>query len=420
MAVTNKTPLPVREGPGEGKSLTASSKLPPAPAKRRTGKIVVASIIVGLLIGWLWTAGELGFQPGGGNEIEFGNIVKMGPPVAKGPPPKVVVAETEFDFGVGEIGKVAHHDFIFKNEGRGPLELVKGDSSCTCTVGELEKPTVPPGESTHVTVEWHPRNHGPFRNTVQILTNDKSQPKIELAVSGEIRSSYQVSPETLTFTGINPTEPSSATARVYSYIAEDLKILEPQLASQSAARFFDLAVEPMPAKEVKGESGAKSGSLLKVTIKPGLPAGKFNQTIRFRLNLPDKPEVELPIEGDVLSPIEVVGKDWDAEHGILMLGPISTQDGAEARMFLIVRGEARKRVHFGVHDTNSETLKVTIGKPIDSDGVTRVPLTIVIPKGARQTDHLGNQRGKLDQVLIDTGLEESKQLSLRVRYAVIE
>jgi len=390
----------------------------------RISIIIALSLLVGLVGGWAWTAAELGILPGGDDRIEWGSPApSLVPPKpsSSGLAPKVVIEQDEFDFGNAELGAVGRHQFVIKNQGRGPLILTKGETSCVCTLSSIEQPEVPPGGSTHVEVEWHPKAHGPFRQSAQVLTNDPKRQRFELIVHGDVVSSYRLDPETIVFSGLVPNRSATGEARIYSYASDNLAIIDPQFSDKSTAQFYDLQIEPLSADQLKEDKGAKSGCLIKLTVKPGLPAGPFGERIRFHLNTPGDPEVELTVEGRVNSPIEVSGANWDNSLGILSLGTVHSREGAKGVVYLTLRGDALKQADVRLDKVLPETLKVTVGK-LEKFGpdAARVPLTIEIPPGSRPEDHLGTQLGTLAQIFLDTGLAEPKQMRLLVRYAVEE
>ena len=86
--------------------------------------------------------------------------------------------------------------------------------------------------------------------------------------------------------------------------------------------------------------------LIAVTVKPGLPEGPFRQKIIFHTNMVSSPTLTLPLQGMVGGEIAVVGRDWNADTGILNLGTVSSRDGAQRRLMLVVRGPSRKGVTF--------------------------------------------------------------------------
>jgi hypothetical protein len=386
--------------------------------------IIALSLLVGLIGGWAWTAAELGIRPGGGDRVEWGSpassLVPPKPP-SPGLAPQVVVEQDEFDFGNVELGDVGRHQFVIKNQGRGPLILTKGETSCVCTLSSIEQPEVPPGGSTKVEVEWHPKSHGPFRQSAQVLTNDPKRTRFELVVYGDVVSSYRIDPATIVFSGLAPNGTATSEARVYSYASDNLAIIDPQFSDKSTAQFYDLQIAPLSADQLKEDKGAKSGCSIKVTVKPGLPAGPFGERIRFHLNTPGDPEAEVTVEGRVNSPIEVSGANWDNAQGMLMLGTVHSREGAKSVIYLTLRGDALKQADVRLDKVLPETLKVTVGKTekFGADAA-RVPLTIEIPPGSRPENHLGTELAKLARIFVDTGLSEPKQMRLLVRYAVEE
>ncbi|HBH52095.1 MAG TPA: hypothetical protein DDY91_09400, partial [Planctomycetaceae bacterium] len=74
----------------------------------------------------------------------------------KGPWPKAVVDQTEFEFGRMEVGEEMTHAFKIRNEGEAPLELAKGNTTCQCTISELENNLIPPGGEASITLRWKP------------------------------------------------------------------------------------------------------------------------------------------------------------------------------------------------------------------------------------------------------------------------
>ena len=310
--------------------------------------VVCVSVLVGLTLGLGLTVVELGIWPSGSGRVAFGpeNLKPVPPPLPQGPPPKAAIegGKAEYDFGKAEKETPQSHAFVIRNVGHGPLTVKMWKTSCSCTKAEVEKTVTPPGGSTKVTLYWHARALGPFRQSADVLTNDPDQPTIEFDVTGDIVSSLKVEPERVVISDVSPQKGAAATVRIYSFAKTDLKVLHQSLSDSPIAKLFQVAIENMSASDLKQESGAKSGLLVRITVKPGLPAGRFEQKIHLHLNLVGKPEVVVPIQGNVNGPIEVVGKtggSWNAEKGMLMLGQIRAGEGAKAELILLVR-EGRK------------------------------------------------------------------------------
>ena len=109
--------------------------------------------------------------------------------------PQVEVAQAEHDFGVMDLHAERSHDFVFRNLGDATLRLTAGDTSCSCTVSELDVNEVSPGGSTEVTVTWSANESlGPYRQTATIFTNDPARPRVELTVTGRVTSAARTVP----------------------------------------------------------------------------------------------------------------------------------------------------------------------------------------------------------------------------------
>jgi Protein of unknown function (DUF1573) len=393
----------------------------------RISILLIMSVVLGLALGLGSTVVELGLRPDGSGHVAFGPFhhdIAPPPLATDGPPPKLVVDEPEFNFGRGERNASQHHEFSIRNAGQGALVLVMGKTSCKCTKAEIEHPNVPPGGSTKVTLEWETKTLGPFRQSATILANDPQQRSIDLSIAGEIVASYRIEPERVVLTSVSSSKPTTATARILSYGTTNLDVVSHKFSSATLEPFFALAIEKMSADELKEETGAKSGCVLRITVKPGLPAGAFEQRIHLHLNLPGEPEIVLPVEGRVNSPIEIVSRTagWEAEQGILSLGQIRSAEGAKAELSLIVREGAQENVNIKLARTAPAPLKVTIGKrePL-TPTTSRIALTIEVPRGARPVNHLGSsEEAKLARILLDTGLPEPKQLQILVQFLVEE
>ena len=390
----------------------------------RLSIVIALSILLGLALGLGSTMLQFGIVPDGTGEIGLGpKHLTPPPPPANGPPPKVAVeGGEEFNFGRAEKEVENRHAFVVRNVGKGPLTLEKGQTTCSCTVSEIERTEVPPGESTKVTVQWKAKKLGPFRQSAQILTNDPDPDRqaLDLIVSGEIVSNYRMEPGQIVFTSVTATKGASGSARIYSFTTDDLDVLRPEFVTTTIAKFFDLKVEKMTPEQLKDEEGAKSGVVLNVTVKPGLPAGPIAQRITFHLNLPGEPEVELPIEGRVSAPIEVISPLWDSELGYLKVGRIRPSEGGKFEFYLLVRDEAQAKAHIAIADC-PPPLKLSVGSPEKLDNAsTKIPLTLEVPRGSRPVDHWGTQDSKLARILLDTGLPDAKQLQILVQYIIVE
>ena len=108
---------------------------------------ILLTILLGLAVGIggaAWRIKKAAWNPTFDESNENAAVAPVAP--ADRPLPKVRVAETEYNFGTLDISSTGSHDFIFTNDGRAPLRLTVGSTSCRCAVGKLERSLVGPGE----------------------------------------------------------------------------------------------------------------------------------------------------------------------------------------------------------------------------------------------------------------------------------
>ena len=335
--------------------------------------------------------------------------------------PKVVVDQSHYAFGTLDIASQGSHEFVFTNAGKAPLKLAAGETSCRCTMSKLAQQEIPPGGSTKVTINWKPKDQpGPYEQTAKILTNDPQRPEVTLTVSGKITATVQMRPSELVFSQVSTTEASSTEARVLDYLERPLKISHYEYSNPATARFFEVAIKPLGTQELKEDPLARSGILIKVTVKPGLPEGTFRQKIIFHTDLSSSPTLALPLQGMVGGEIAVVGPGWDADTGILSLGTISSREGAQRRLMLVVRGPSRKNVTFKPVEVVPDLLRVSLGKrtEINRGAVVETPLIIDVPPGSPAVNRLGSDQAKLGEIILETTHPHVPKVRILVRLAI--
>lgn len=382
------------------------------------GLVLVIALGIGLGIG---TASLRTEKPWWNPDLNLGGESPAALPPADGPKPKLVVDETEFDFGTIDVKSGGKHDFTIANAGDGPLKLVAGGTSCRCTTSDFEDKEIPPGGTEKVTVSWKPAERvGPYQQTAKILTNDRDRPEVTLTVKGKISAIAQVSPPEVVFSRVSSNEAAHAEVRLLCYLDEQLGIVDRQWSDVATAEFFDVAISPLGEEELKQWPEAKSGFLAAITVKPGLPQGPFRQKLTFQTSLAAAPKLELPIEGIVGSEIAVVGPAWDADKGVLTIGAISADEGAKRQLWLTVRGDHRQEVVFKPVEVFPMSMKVSLGqrREINNGAVVQTPLLIDVPPGSPAVNCLGSDVGKFGEIVLETTHPQVPKLRILVKMAV--
>lgn len=382
--------------------------------------IAVGSVVIGVVLGVGLSIARIHQRPWDGTP----NGLNEGEPVAKvatgGPQPKAVPNQTNFDFGVMDTDTHAKHDFVITNYGDADLTLQKGDTSCKCTLADLDKTVVKPGESAKVTVEWHTKGFmGPYRQTAAVLTNDPNRHRLALSISGRVVAIVRPIPEELALSSLPSTSPHTATVHLFCYKPYPFQITGHEFSDPATAEAFELQVEPMPKEQVDAESGAVSGQIVHITVKPGLPLGPFQQTITLKTTLPGNRTIAIPIKGTVVGDIRVVGPaGWDGNTNTLYLGTLSSQEEVQRHLMIFIRGSGAKDTQVEIARREPEFLQATLGTRITAGEVTRIPLTIRIPKGGEPMDYSGTESANPGRVVLKTNHPSAKELPIKVRFAI--
>lgn len=334
--------------------------------------------------------------------------------------PKAVVDNEIFDFGTMDKSGRSSHEFVISNEGQAPLLLIKGKTSCKCTMAKLEQESVMPGESTKIKLEWTARDYlGPFSQEATIQTNDPQRPEIKLKIKGLTTTMLQFIPDELVLGRVSAGHPTSAKVLLLTHTKEPVKILRFECAEPETAKYFDVGITPLSAEELKGEPNVKNGYSIKVALKPGLPQGAFQQTIRFNTTLSTAKMVELPVKGMIGSDISILGRGWDEDKGLLSIGLVDGVKGARRTLRLVARGPHRKGLKLKIGEVwPADSLVAKLGKTTEFNSTSQTPLEIEIPKGSRPANHLASKQSKPGRIVLESNHALVPKIVILVQYAV--
>ena len=101
--------------------------------------------------------------------------------------PKIKFDKTVHDFGTIKPGEKVNTIFIIKNEGGDNLNIYKVKPSCGCTIGELDKKVLKPGEETklHITFDTAGKE-GIQEKHINIYCNDPANFNMVLTIKAKI------------------------------------------------------------------------------------------------------------------------------------------------------------------------------------------------------------------------------------------
>jgi len=383
----------------------------------RTGILVAVALIAGIVTGAAVSISEFY----GVEEITTIEGVS-GKKLAQ--PEVIVVNGIEHNFGQMQAHTSKEHTFILKNTGTKPLTLNQLDTSCMCTMSHITTERLMPGETTTVILTWKPEAaNNEFSQHAEIGTNDPRSPLLRLRIRGQVRQSVSIQPRTVDLQSFTSRESRTVKFEVLGYMPEEtLKVSKIELLPADEEKFIEFTTAPIPAG-MASDPSAKSGVLVTVQVKPGLPLGRIQRTIRLHVNTGEGDTVEAELIGAVVSDISWLGTSHGFRRGsdLLTIGSVPHGAGKDVRMHLVVKGPHRKDVKLEVSKVEpAASLRATIGKAIELNGGKSVmhPITITIPKDAASVSRLGLTEERRGVLVIKTTHPKVKQMKLFVNFAV--
>lgn len=397
--------------------------------------IVVLAALCGAAIGQFGTWTEFSgvterFEPNNGSRFREGDMASMAADAGKKLVPtsgaKVRVTNGEVhDFGKIERNTKGRHDFLFTNEGDAPLRLQSGGTSCkACTISQLAKEVVEPGETVKVTVEWNAISADfDFRKEAYILTSDPTRSMVLLVVKGQVLESLRLMPGELELGSVASTSGVEVEAQLVCFQDRQFEIVGTSLTNQDLAEHFEVTVVPLTPERLSIHQGSQSGYAIRVKLKPGVPVGTILQTVKIKTNWEGTEEIEMPVRATIVSDISILqSPQFDSKHNILTLGVVKQGQGKTATLPILVKGPHRADVKLTVSSVVPDAgLKVRFGdvKSVNEGAVLLHPLIVEIPADSAPVSRLGGtEQNDYGKIVIDTTHPEAKQLLILVRFAV--
>jgi len=388
--------------------------------------IALLSIVVGVAIGVGRTMSEFSAERGIDAVASDSSSPVIQPVRERARPRVVVLGEADFDFGVMERNETMQHTFRLKNIGDAASTLREGETTCKCTLSELDKGLIKPGEVVEVTLEWTPNSFaGGGGGGGGGGGDDPDKPTITLEVHGRVVQTVRPVPENIVLSNVSTNEARSATVYVYCYRDQPFELAFDRYENPDLAKFFTVDIEPLPQNIIAAEPQARAGAKVTVTVQPGLPLGPLRQTLHFTSNLENVPELAIPVRGTVSGDISVLGSKslYKSEHRLITIDAVPRDEGGVYRLQLLVKGPHAPEVDLFVKEVEpADVLQVEIQTEnpsrINDGAVLLYPLTITIPKDADSISLFGTKPDEMGRIVLATNHPEQPEITIYVRLIV--
>jgi hypothetical protein len=275
--------------------------------------------------------------------------------------PHIVFDETEYSFGViARTVPYLTHDFTFRNEGDGVLEVLRTEDACNCFVSTVSQSLLRPGATGKIGVRLlvkhvlETSSVPEISRSIIVYTNDPVRPKLQLTLYAEVQRPFVVEPKVLRFSPVNMGE---SAARTFEILPQLRPIPSHRVVEiEPSEDFLDLTwLEAAPATEFTTPSTALTAAQRKaalidmlgkydvsVRLKPNAPEGKFTAFLTVKTNVSEQKILQVAVHGEIIGKVSVFPQKLF--FGIIDAGKVASRvvtiSGVDER-FRILRAEKK-------------------------------------------------------------------------------
>lgn len=290
-------------------------------------------------------------------------------------------------------------DFEFKNTGNATLEIIRVQSTCGCTVPELDKKSFAPGESGKIHVKYDPTGKvGAQHKQIHVFSNDPANPDIALTVQATVEPVVFVEPKVLNFTQVAKGEAKSLTVK----ITGRPKDFAATLATVARSDLFTVKVLGTEPVKVNGKDMRET--TIEVTLAGNAPVGRLADSLSVRTNDPGEPMVTCTLSG-------FVNGDLKSEPQVMAFGVVKPGDKFENELKVASRsGKPFKITKVEVKQPNPIELTLTATAVDPSNPTVYVIKASGVAKAAAADQ--SNQQPIQGQLVITTDVDRELTIEL--------
>ena len=116
--------------------------------------------------------------------------------------PGIFLPEVHFEFPPVFDGQEVRHDFVVRNKGTSPLDIRDVKTDCGCTTVSYPR-QIAAGNEGRIVIKFDTSGYGGqhVTKTITVRTNDKSQGKFDLVITGTVKPCADINPTEAKLTG---------------------------------------------------------------------------------------------------------------------------------------------------------------------------------------------------------------------------
>jgi hypothetical protein len=352
--------------------------------------------------------------------------------VESGPKPKAVFDVIEHDFGTMKHLSSGSHTFLVRNEGKGPLELKAGPTTCQCTIGELGASIVEPGESTEIELKWTIKNPASFfEHTAEIWTSDADNPTVNLKIEGFVGFDLIIKPEgSWSMGSFSKTDDISFEGWVLSNLHREMEFLSATTSDKLSVEFEKLTDADIQKRHQAGAFSDPSFPLktppvplvgYRVIVKPvkEISVGQFSYDLEITTRLNEtmgEVKQNVAIVGVKTGAVDffaLPGTTWTQNRMLIQAGDVDAAKGKTAGVLMFVRGGDEE---FQITSVEQDIpwIKVTAETKEKVGNADRVQLKIEFPPDCPKVVRTVSMPAK---ITLKTNHPEASEIALNLSFA---
>ena len=198
--------------------------------------------------------------------------------------------ETVAFVGTIDENAILEHAFTFTNTGTDTLRLYSRPT-CSCMTAMSNSHVVPPGKTDQIIVRFDTSGRiGNIQQSVDVRTNDETQPLVQLTLAATIRGKIQLIPERIWLGDIACNEIRELTVRIFDNGNRGLTV-----ASIQSPSLRNVTIGPAVSDTTLG------GYIpVQLTFQAGPVPAAINEKVTFMLGSGE--HLILPLEGNIIGP----------------------------------------------------------------------------------------------------------------------
>lgn len=363
-----------------------------------------------------------------------------------------IVGDQVFDFGTMSVGESGEHLFKIRNVGKSDLSLAIGESTCKCTLGNLETDKLPPGEETEVKLSWTVKtNADRFGQQAELLTNDPSKGAVPLRIVGRVIREYEFEPKTLRFGSVTPGESIDVETTLYNYSQYELRMTSTRITSDEIEALTSVEITPIEKSDFSAENqDASQGFRIAVHIEPGIPQGSVSQNLivgfkRFTedgsvvpledsgnivgddLTSRDEIAIYVPLQGTVVDTVRMVtNSKLRRKNGggyLYLLDRIPAGEVTKGAALILLKGDDRENMDITVQSVYPEGfVTAKIGDVKHQSTMSLVPVEFEIDPKGKNLDYQGlaGDDKSYGRIMLSTDKENKATMPLYLKFVTEE